>query len=205
LKNGGEAGAIKVKEIAAPPGVELASSPPIRPLVIEGRIDNGKEPIALKPTRSWDSNARYGFTLAVSGNPKLNQPSARVILSYPTAAPVIVEIQYTITQSVLDTINANPVAKTRFDGVAVQVSSEGGAYKTSALLKIDPRRPDDRTWLSYDLVLPTGTTELDFWIAGVPPHYQVFWNNCVISLPQLRVARPPASPSPTPVAGAAKP
>ena len=55
-------------------------------------------------------------------------------------------------------INANPVAKTRFDGVAVEVSSDGGMYKTSALLKIDPERPDQRRWLSTDVVLPAGTT-----------------------------------------------
>ena len=186
MKKGGDAGASKVREVASPPGAELTAPAPIRPQMIEGRVDNGKEPIALKAIRSWGSDAKYGFMLALSGNPKLNQPTARVLLSYPTAAPIIVEIQYTVAQNMVAAINANPVAKTRFDGVAVEVSSDGGMYKTSALLKIDPERPDQRRWLSTDVVLPAGTTELDFWIAGVPPRYQVFWDNCLISLPQLQ-------------------
>ena len=87
MKKGGDAGAGKVREVASPPGAELTAPAPIRPQMIEGRVDNGKEPIALKAIRSWGSDAKYGFMLALSGNAKLNQPTARVLLSYPTAAP----------------------------------------------------------------------------------------------------------------------
>jgi len=100
-------------------------------------------------------------------------------------------------------IEANTAAKNKFNGVAVQVTTKGAGYNTSALLKLDPqRRADDRKWLSYNLILPPATKEIHFWIAGIPPRYNVFWATCVISLPQLRVtpATAPAAPGaePTP-------
>lgn len=192
LQKGGEAGASKVKQLGAPPEIHLVDATPIRPLTVEGRLYDDKKPIALKPFREWGSGLKYGFMLVVSGNPKLNQPSARVVFAYPTAAPIILEIQYTVAENALNMIEANPAAKKRFDGVAVQVSSEGGSYKNTTLLKVEPERPDHRKWLSFDLPLPTATTQIDFWIAGIPPDYQVFADSCIISLPQLRTPRPPA-------------
>jgi hypothetical protein len=205
LKRGGDAGARKVRQVSAPVASRVADAAPIRPQTIQGQIDNYNEPITLKPIRSWGADIKYCFMLAVSENPKFNQPSVRVVLAEQTAAPVVLEIQYAINENTLRTIEANSAAKNKFDGVAVQVTTEGARYNTSALLKLDPqRRGDDRKWLSYNLILPPATKEIHFWIAGIPPRYNVFWANCVISLPQLRVtpAKAPAAPSaePTPAA-----
>ena len=202
LKKGGDAGARKVRQVSAPIASRVADAPPIRPQTIQGQIDNFNEPITLKPIRSWGT-VKYCFMLAVSGNPKFNQPSVRVVLAEQTAAPVVLEIQYTIYENTLRMIEANSAAKNKFDGVAVQVTTEGAGYNTSALLKLDPQRhADDRKWLSYNLILPPATKEIHFWIAGIPPRYNVFWANCIISLPQLRVTptKSPASPGakPTP-------
>ena len=188
LKKGGEAGASKVKQVTAPVGRGIVDATPIHPLVIEGQFDNFAEPIALKPIRSWGADPKHGFMLAVSANPKLNQPSARVVFAYPTVAPTVLDIEYTVPQNLFEIIEADPAARDRFDGVAVQATTQGAAYNSSALLKLDPkRRPDQRKWLSCNLILPPATKEVHFWIVGLPPDYNVFWANCVISLPQLRV------------------
>jgi len=198
LKKGGDAGARKVRQVSAPIASRVADAAPIRLQTIQSQIDNFNEPITLKPIRSWGT-VKYCFMLAVSGNPKFNQPSVRVVLAEQTAAPVVLEIQYTINENTLRMIEANSAAKNKFDGVAVQVTTEGAGYNTSALLKLDPqRRADDRKWLSYNLILPPATKEIHFWIAGIPPRYNVFWANCVISLPQLRVTPATSSVKPTP-------
>jgi hypothetical protein len=201
LKKGGEAGASKVKEVTAPVATAVADAVPIHPLVIEGQLDNFVEPIALKPIRSWGAELKYGFVLSVSENPKLNQPRARIALAYPTAAPTVLDIEYTVPQNLVDIIEADPVAKNRFDGVAVQVTTQGATYNASALLTLDPQRhADDRKWLSCNLILLPATKEIDFWIAGIPPRYNVFWATCAIFLPQLRVtpAKMPAADSTQP-------
>jgi hypothetical protein len=205
LKKGGEAGASKVEQISAPIGRSAADAEPIRPQTIEGRIDDFNQPVTLQQIRSWGSDIKYGFRLAVSGNPKWNRPQARVTFAYPTPAPIVLEIDYTIEQNLLEMIEADLAAKNRFDGVAVQVTTAGGAYNSSVLLKLDPlQRADDRKWLSYNLTVPTATKEIHFWIAGIPPNYSVFWANCAISLPQLRITPgptpSPANVQPTPAA-----
>jgi hypothetical protein len=188
LKKGGEAGVSKVKRVTPPVATAVVDAVPIHPLVIEGQIDNFVEPIALQPMKSWNAELKYGFVLSVSENPKLNQPRARITLVYPTAAPTVLDIEYTIPQNLFEAIEADPAAKNRFDGVALQVTTEGATYRTSALLTLDPqRRTDDRKWLSYNLILPPATREIDFWIAGIPPRYNVFWATCAIFLPQLRL------------------
>lgn len=188
LKKGGEAGVSKVKQVAPPVATGVVDAVPIHPLVIEGQIDNLVEPIALQPIRSWGAELKHGFVLSVSENPKLNQPRVRVSLVYPTAAPTVLDIEYTVLQNLFDIIEADPLAKNRFDGVAVQVTSQGATYNASALLTLDPhRRADDRKWLSYNLILPPATKEIDFWIAGTPPRYNVFLATCAIVLPQLRL------------------
>jgi len=205
LKKGGEAGASKVKQVTPPVATDVVDAVPIHPLVIEGQIDNFAGPIALQPIRSWGAELKQGFVLSASENPKLNQPRARVSLVYPTAAPTVLDIEYVVPQNLFDMIEADPVANTRFDGVAVQVTSQGATYNASALLTLDPqRRTDDRKWSSYSLILPPATKEIDFWIAGTPPRYNVFRATCAIALPQLRLTsgNPPAAdkiqaPSPT--------
>jgi hypothetical protein len=188
LKKGGEAGVSKVKQVTPPVATAVVDAAPIHPLVIEGQIDNFVEPIALQPIKSWGAELKHGFVLSVSANPKLNQPRARVALVYPTAAPTVLDIEYTVPQNLFDIIEADPVAKNRFDGVAVQVTTQGATYNASALLTLDPqRRADDRKWLSYNLILPPATKEIDLWIAGTPPRYNVFWATCAIFLPQLRL------------------
>jgi hypothetical protein len=192
LKKGSEAGASRVKQVTAPVSREVADATPVHPLVIEGQIDNFAEPITLKPIRSWSAGPKQGFVLAVSANPKLNLPRARVAFRYPTAAPTVLDIEYTVPQDLFEMIENNPAAKDRFDGVAVQVTTEGAAYNTSVLLKRDPkRRPDHRKWCSFNLIIPRATKEVDFWIVGIPPDYNVFGASCAISLSQLRVT--PAS------------
>lgn len=189
LKKGGEAGVNKVKQVTVPVVTGVVDAAPIHPLVIEGQLDNFIKPIALEAIRSWGAELKYGFVLAVCENPKLNQPRARVALLYPTAAPTVFEIQYTVPQNLFNAIEADPAAKNRFDGVAVQITSQGGTYNASALLILDPqRRADDHKWLSYNLILPPATKEIDFWIAGTPPGYNVFRATCAICLPQLRLA-----------------
>jgi hypothetical protein len=188
LKKGGDAGARKVKEVTAPVGRAVVDATPIHPLVIEGQLDNFAEPIELKPIQSWGADPKHGFMLAVSANPKLNQPSARVVFAYPIAASTVLDIEYTVPQNLFEIIEADPAARDRFDGVAVQATTQGAAYNTSALLKLDPKgRPEQRKWLFANLILPPATREVHFWIVGIPPDYNVFWANCVISLPQVRV------------------
>jgi len=188
LKKGGEAGVRRVKEVAPPVTMRVVDAVPVHPLVIEGQIDNFVEPITLQAIRSWGAELKHGFVLSVSENPKLNQPRARVALVYPTATPTVLDIEYTVPQNLFDMIEADPAAKNRFDGVTVQVTTQGATYNTSALLTLDPqRRSNDRKWLSHNLILPPATKEIDFCIAGLPPRYNVFWATCAISLPQLRL------------------
>src|SRR6266446_1009490 len=99
LKKGGDAGARKVKQASAPVASRVADAAPIRPQIIQGQVDNFNEPITLKPIRSWGADIKYWFMLAVSEDPKINQPSVRVVLAEQTAAPVVLEIQYTINEN----------------------------------------------------------------------------------------------------------
>ena len=202
LKAGGEAGARKVREITGPVVVTTAELDPVRPQIIEGEIDNFHGPIAARPFRSWGEDLKRGFMLAVAANPNMNQPRMRVKLQHDTAAPIVVNIQYTVLEDSIRSITANSVASRRFDGVTVLVTTEGGVYKNSGILRLDPqRRAEDRKWLSQDVVLPAGTREIDFAIIATAPQYSVYWASCAISLPQLRVApagtAPPADTKPT--------
>jgi hypothetical protein len=191
LKKGGEAGARNVKQVTAPVRREVVDASPIHPLVIEGQIDNFAEPAALKLIRSWGADPKLGFMLGVSPNLKWNQPRARVVLAYPTAAPTVLDIEYTVPQNVFEMIEANPVARDRLNNVAVLVTSQGAAYNTSVLLELDPkRRPDQRKWLVATLILPPATKEVQFWIVGIPPDYNVSAATCAISLAQLRISTP---------------
>jgi len=208
LKKGGETGARKVKEVAPPVAMRVVDAVPVHPLVIEGQIDNFVETIALQPMRFWGAELKHGFLLSAAANPKLNQPRARVELRYPTAAPTVLDIEYTFPQNLFDLIEANPDAKNNFEGVAVQVTTQGATYNTSALLTHDPqRRPDERKWLSHNLVLPPATRQIDFWIAGTPPRYNVFGATCAIVLPQLRLtsAQSPAADNTQSPSGGRKP
>jgi hypothetical protein len=207
LKKGGEAGARKVKEVAPPVAMRMVDAVPVHPLVIEGQLDNFIEPIALQPMRSWGTELKHGFMLSASANPKLNQPRVRVALRYPTAVPTVLDIEYTFPQNLFDLIEADPAAKNKFEGVTVQVTTQGATYNTSALLTNDPQRPDERKWLSHNLLLPPATREIDFWIAGTPPSYNVFEATCAIVLPQLRLttAQPPAADNTQSQSGGKKP
>jgi hypothetical protein len=188
LAKGGKAGGSNVKQVSAPLSTTAATAAPIRPQTIQGQLDNFNGPITLQPIRSWGADVKYGFMLAVSEDSKLNQSRARVAFTQPSAAPIVLEIQYTVAQNMFAMIEANSEARTKFDGVAVQVVTEGSVYNNSALLTLDPlRRVDDRKWLSHSLIVPPGTKEVQFWIAGIPPRYSVSWASCIISLPQLRV------------------
>ena len=99
LKKGEEAGASRMMQIATSPGNSVAPAAPLRPQTIAGRIDNFKdEAIPLKPIRSWGADLKYAIMLGVSGNPKLNQPSARVVLAQSV---VQVSLQTTATANSL--------------------------------------------------------------------------------------------------------
>jgi hypothetical protein len=188
LAKGGKAGVSNVKQVSAPVGTTVATAAPIRPQTIQGQLDNFNGPITLKPIRSWGTDPKHGFMLAVSASPALDQPRARAAFAYPTAAPTVFDIEYTVPQRLFEAIEANPAARDRFAGVAVQVTTQGAAYNTSALLKLDPKRcPDHRKWRSCNLILPPATKEVHFLIVGIPPDYNVFAANCAISLPQLRL------------------
>jgi hypothetical protein len=191
LKKGDEAGSGKAP-LALPPSPNQITEPaPVRPQTIVGRLDNFKDPITPEPIRSWDKKTRYAITLSVSSDPKLNQPSARVLLLQPTASPVILEVQYTVAENMIQMLSANDAIKDRTDGVTVLVTTVGIAYNQSTFLKLDPLRiAEQRKWLTSNLALPPGTREVDFSIIGPPPDYNVFGDSCVISLPQLRVAPP---------------
>ena len=138
LKKGGDAGARKVRQVSAPVASRVADAPPIRPQIIQGQIDNFSEPITLKPIRSWGAGTKYCFMLAVSENPKFNQPSLRVVLAEQTAAPVVLEIQYTINENTLRMIEANSAAKNKFDGVAVQGHYGGSRLQHFRLTETRP-------------------------------------------------------------------
>jgi len=188
LRAGGEAGARKVRQTTGPITVTTADLDPVRPQIIEAEIDNFHGPIAARQFRSWGHDPKRGFMLAVSANPNVNQPRMRVKLQQNISAPIIVNIQYTIPEDIIKSIAANAVASHRFDGVVVLVTTEGGVCKNSSILRLDPqRRAEDRKWLSQDLILPTGTREIQFAIIATPPQYSVYWASCAISLPQLRV------------------
>lgn len=186
LKKGGNAGAGKVMHAVAPSTNKVVEAAPIRPRTILGHIDNFKEAIILEPMRSWDADLKYCIRLAVS--PGLSQPSARVTLAQPTLTSVVLDIQYTVPQNMVDTLSANPALRDKTDGVTVLVSTIGAGYTQSTLLKLDPLRiADQRKWLVYNLALPPATKEIHFSIIGPPPDYNVFWDNCAIYLPQLRI------------------
>jgi hypothetical protein len=188
---------------AAPSTNKVVESSPIRPRAIRGQIDNFKEAIMFEPIRSWGADLKYCIRLAASGNPTLRQPSARVTLYQPTATPVVLAIQYTVPQNVVETLSANAAIRDKTDGVTVLISTIGAGYTQSTLLKLDPLRiADQRKWLVYNLALPPSTKEIHFSIIGAPPDYNVFWDNCAICLPQLRAVptkvSPPSVKSPPP-------
>ena len=191
LKKGDDAGAGNTTPALPPSTHQITEPAPVYPPIILGRVDNFKDVIIPKPMRSWDTKPRDAITLTVSPDPKLNQPSARVLLVQPTTSPVILEVQYTVAENVIQMLLANDAIKDRTDGVTVLVTTVGIAYNQSTLLKLDPLRiHEQRKWLTHNLALPPGTTEIDFSIIGPPPDYNVFWDSCVVSLPQLRVASP---------------
>lgn len=191
LRKADQAGAGKATPELPPSPHRITEAPAIRPRIIPGRMDNFKDAIVPKPIRSWDTKPRDGVTLRVSPDSASNQPSARVLLIPPTTAPVILEIQYTVDESVINMLSANDALKDRTDGVTVLVSTVGIAYNHFTLLKLDPlRMTEQRKWLTHNLALPVGTAEVDFSIIGPPPDYNVFQDSCVISLPQLRIVSP---------------
>jgi hypothetical protein len=190
LRRGGEAGAGKTMPAFPSPTNQTAQAATSPPQAIAGRVDDFRKAIAFKPIRSWDNKPRYGITLTVSPDPALNQPSARVVLFQPTTSPVVLEVQYTVPEDVVQMLFANDAIKDKTDGVTILVTTLGIAYNQSALLTLDPlRMAEHRKWLTYNLALPSGTREIDFTIIGTPPQYNVFGDTCVISLPQLRAAR----------------
>jgi len=190
LRKGGEAGAGKATLPRLPPSKDqIVQATPVRPQAIAGRVDNFKEAVVPKAIRSWDTESRYGITLRVSPDPILNQPSARIVLLQTTISPLVLEVDYTVTEDVVQMLSANNALKDRTDGITILVTTVGIAYNQSALLKLDPLRiPEQRKWLTYNIAVPSGTREIHFTIIGTPPHYNVFGATCVISLPQLRVA-----------------
>jgi hypothetical protein len=197
LKKGGNAGASKVMQVVAPSTNKVVDTAPIRPQAIPGQIDNFKEPIALQPMRSWGAALKYCIELAVSADPKLSQPSARITLLPPTTSAVALEIQYTVTENMVKSLSANAAIRDKTDGVTVLVSTVGAGYTQSTLLKLDPLRiPDQRKWLVYNLALPPATTEIHFSIIAPPPEYNVFLDSCAICLPQLRIV-PAEVPAPS--------
>ena len=199
LEKGGKAGASRVRQVSGPVKTTAATAPPIKPQTIQGQIDDFNQAITLGPITTWDQPTKYGFMLAVSGNPKLNPPHARVTLTHPTAAPVVLEIQYTVPQNIVEMIRDHTEAASKFHGVTIQVATQGSGSNSCALLELDPlRNTDHRRWLSYLLTLPTETSEILFWITSLPPYYDVSWANCCISLPQLRVAPNATSATPGP-------
>lgn len=204
LKHGGDAGASGIKQITAPVRSSAATAAPVRLQTIQGQVDNFNEAIALQPIQSWAANVKYGFLLALSDDSTLNQSHARVTFAHPPAAPIVLEIQYTVPQNIFDMIQANAETKSQFNGVAVEVATNGSNNTNSVLLNLDPlRRAEDRKWLSYNFIVPTGTKDVRFWIARLPPDYKAFRDSCAISLPQLRMmpsnvsAIPGATPTPT--------
>jgi hypothetical protein len=189
LKKGDEAGAGKATPTLPPSTHQITDPPPVRPRFIVGRVDNFKEAVIPKPIRSWDTKPRDAITLSVSPDPKLNRPSARVLLFPRTTSAMILEVQYTVPENTIQALSADDTIKARTDGVTVLVTTVGIAYNQSTFLKLDPLRiPEHRKWITCNLALPFGTTEVDFSIIGAPPDYNVFGDSCVISLPQLRVA-----------------
>lgn len=191
LKKGDKAGAGKVTPARPPSKHQITEPAPARPRFILGRVDNFKEAVIPKPIRSWDTKPRDAITLSVSADPKLNQPSARVLLLPRTTSAMILEVQYTIPENTIQALSADDTIKDRTDGVTILVTTVGIAYNQSTLLKLDPLRiPEQRKWMTCNLALPPGTTEVDFSIIGPPPDYNVFGDSCVIFLPQLRVAAP---------------
>jgi hypothetical protein len=188
LRKADEAGAGKSISDLPPSRKQITEPAPVRPQAIVGRVDDFKDLITLEPVRSWDTKPRNAITLSVSPDPKLNHPSARVLLIPPTASAMILEVQYTVTENMIQTLSANDAIKDRTDGVTILVTTAGIAYNQSTLLKLDPLRiAEQRKWLTHNLALPPGTREVDFSIIGPPPDYNVLGDSCVISLPQLRV------------------
>ena len=197
LKKGDEAGVGKVQRASAP-ATKQGADTSVRPQAIWGRLDNFKEPIALEPIRSWATQLKSGFTLRVSPDTKLNQPSARVVLTQPTKTPLVLEIQYIMARDVVEMLISNEAIKDKFDGVTILITTIGIAYNQSTFLTLDPiGTVGEQQWNTYYLALPVGTGEIHFSIIGPPPNYNVFMDSCAISLPQLRVA--PAADS-TPAA-----
>lgn len=193
LKKGEEAGASRVSHPVAEPAKQ-APTLPSRPPVIWGRLDNFKEPISLQPTRSWGRELTNVFKLTTSSEAKPGHPSARMMIAQPLTRCVILEIQYTMPQEMVEMLLADKALADKTDGVTVLITTIGIANNQSTLLAFDPIRTASQCqWLTRYLALPAGTKEIDFSIIGPPPDYNVLYDNCAICLPQLRLV-PARSP-----------
>jgi hypothetical protein len=194
LKKGGDAGQPRTTQQIAPP-VTKVNEESIYPRAIAGRLDNFKEAIGLTPVQSWGEKTKYGIALGVSTNQGLNQSSARLVLARPTTSPVVLQVQYAVTEDLVKAISADVATRAKYDGVTILLTTVGVAYNQSTLLTLDPVSiVDQRKWLTCNLALPTGTREIHFSIIGPPPNYNVFEDSCIICLPQLRVIPAQAAP-----------
>jgi hypothetical protein len=189
LKKGEEAGASRVSHLATESeSAKQAPGMPSRPSVVWGRLDNFKEPISWQPVRSWGRELANAFMLTTSSEAKPDQPSTRMVIAQPLSRCVILEIQYTMPQEIVETVLADKALADKTDGVTVLITTIGIANNQSTLLAFDPvRTASQRQWLTRYLALPAGTREVDFSIIGPPPDYNVFYDNCAICLPQLRL------------------
>ena len=187
LKKGEEAGASHVRHPSMEPAKQ-APGMPSRPPVFWGRLDNFREPVSFHPVRSWGRELENVFKLTASSETKPDQPSVRMVIAQPSSRCVILEIQYTMPQEMVEMILADKTLADKTDGVTVLITTIGIANNQSAILLFDPiRNASQRQWLTRYLALPAGTREIDFSIIGPPPHYNVFHDNCAICLPQLRL------------------
>ena len=204
LKKGEEAGASKVHSVTQQAEVRPVENIPLRPQSISARVENFQdEGITLTPIRSWGADVKRCIVLSASAKRALSQPGARITLARPTTAPVVLEIQYTIAQAIVELLQGNSALRDKTDGVTLLVSTVGAGFSESSLLKLDPvRNAGECKWLSYPMILPRATKEVHFSIIGPPPAYNVFWDSCALFLPQLRVipskTPTPAAQTPTP-------
>ena len=187
LKRGDAAGRLTLPRVTMPAGTERNQESTF-PRTIWGRLDNFKEPIRVEPLHSWGNQPRNGFKLRASDDTAVNRPSARLILIHPVMRATVLEIQYAMPQDIVEMIMANDSIRDKTDGVTVLISAVGVANNRCTFLVLDPVRSESqRQWMTHYLALPAGTIEVDFSIIGPPPAYNIFWDNCAISLPQVRL------------------
>lgn len=187
LRKSGPAGVSGMVSSAGPCPEYVPDIEAVRPPLLLGYLQGiGKQAV---PTRigSWGSGLKSGFILMISKNPMTNQPEVRLVLDEPAGTPELLEVQYTIPERFLKSIQSNPDPSGKFDGVSIQISAHGGATESDLFLETNPIAiPNHRAWLSRSLRLPKGTREIDFRLIGVPPAYDLFDDQCFISLPQMR-------------------